>query len=524
MSEYARAEQGTTAASAVDHAPRQYAAGTDVSFAAPAQVPVDQNVLAASLNRSARAQSLAQTKQMLHDSPRMQVQRVLQLALNPSFGSEPAQRETTPDEEELAQAQFEPVQRQADSALPSEEEEDGILQGRLESMQRQPTPEEDEMLQGKFAPVQRQLTSDEEEETLQRKFDPVQRQPASETESVQQGEPNHTGLPDSLKTGVEALSGFSLSDVRVHYNSPQPAQLSALAYAQGSDIHVAPGQERHLPHEAWHVVQQKQGRVQPTLQAKGVPINDDAALEREADVMGGRASAWSEQGIEAGALASRSPLRPMQFTTDTVLQAIWPFDWLIEKYHDYRRLGALNEVLQEAITTMGLPNVAINAHGTSEVAYPGVVGGNYQVRINPNDPVPGRHTDVVADPDKMMTGILHELTHVAVDQGYGGANVGRPAAAPPQNLQIRNDAVETAALDATGLRLDAIFAGDNLIPALERNFIQGRLDYMRMNSTTEFDTVANDVLYYLHLKGVPARSEFSKALTNVVRERKRLRG
>ena len=36
----------------------------------------------------------------------------------------------------------------------------------------------------------------------------------------------------------------------------QPAQLQAHAYAQGSNIFIAPGQERHLPHEAWHVVQQ----------------------------------------------------------------------------------------------------------------------------------------------------------------------------------------------------------------------------------------------------------------------------
>ena len=97
------------------------------------------------------------------------------------------------------------------------------------------------------------------------------------------------GLPSQLKEGIESLSGMDLSDVRVHANSDQPAQLSALAYTQGSDIHVAPGQERHLPHEAWHVVQQRQGRVKPTLHAKGVAINDDADLEREADLMGTRA-------------------------------------------------------------------------------------------------------------------------------------------------------------------------------------------------------------------------------------------
>ncbi len=108
--------------------------------------------------------------------------------------------------------------------------------------------------------------------------------------------PNKTGLPDNLKAGVESLSGMSLDHVKVHYNSARPAQLNALAYAQGSDIHVAPGQEQHLPHEAWHIVQQAQGRVRPTMQMKdGVPVNDDAGLEREADVMGAKAPAPAAQ-------------------------------------------------------------------------------------------------------------------------------------------------------------------------------------------------------------------------------------
>lgn len=91
-----------------------------------------------------------------------------------------------------------------------------------------------------------------------------------------------------------------MSDVRVHAGSPQPAQVGALAYAQGNDIHLASGQERHLPHEAWHVAQQKAGRVQPTVQAAGVPINDSPALEAEADRMGrGRSrsgNAWPRSG------------------------------------------------------------------------------------------------------------------------------------------------------------------------------------------------------------------------------------
>jgi hypothetical protein len=81
-----------------------------------------------------------------------------------------------------------------------------------------------------------------------------------------------------------------MDDVKVHYNSDKPAQLNAHAYAQGTDIHLASGQEKHLPHEAWHVVQQKQGRVKPTMMMKAkVPINDDQGLEKEADIMGARA-------------------------------------------------------------------------------------------------------------------------------------------------------------------------------------------------------------------------------------------
>lgn len=101
---------------------------------------------------------------------------------------------------------------------------------------------------------------------------------------------NMTGMPDHLKVGIESLSGFSMDDVRVHYNSDKPATVQALAYTQGTDIHVAPGQEQHLPHEAWHVAQQMAGRVEPTNEVGGMPVNDNADLEHEADVMGAKAN------------------------------------------------------------------------------------------------------------------------------------------------------------------------------------------------------------------------------------------
>lgn len=131
--------------------------------------------------------------------------------------------------------------------------------------------------------------------SLQRKFQSAAQtgprsQSTAQLQSVIQKKENKTGLPENLKSGIESLSGMSMEHVKVHYNSPQPAQLNAHAYAQGSDIHISAGQEQYLPHEAWHVVQQAQGRVKPTVQMKeGVPVNDDTGLEHEADVMGAKA-------------------------------------------------------------------------------------------------------------------------------------------------------------------------------------------------------------------------------------------
>ncbi len=122
-----------------------------------------------------------------------------------------------------------------------------------------------------------------------------------------------TGLPRRLQAGIEGLSGLSMADVKVHHNSDKPGRLNALAFAQGTDIHLGPGQGKHLAHEAWHVVQQKQGRVRPTRQHKGETVNDSSALEREADIMGARASssAWPSYVRERGEhVSSELPTTP----------------------------------------------------------------------------------------------------------------------------------------------------------------------------------------------------------------------
>lgn len=127
------------------------------------------------------------------------------------------------------------------------------------------------------------------------------------------------GLPEDLQSGLESMSGLNLDDVSVHYNSPEPAKVAAHAVTQGKNIHLAPGQQRHLNHEAWHVVQQLQDRVKPTTQISGVQINDDPGLEREADHMGARAEqagapthapvaqARATGSLQAGTVSQRQP-------------------------------------------------------------------------------------------------------------------------------------------------------------------------------------------------------------------------
>ena len=156
-------------------------------------------------------------------------------------------------------------------------------------------------------------------ESLQRKADMVN----GAVQRVDVPRPNNTGMPDNLKSGIESLSGFSMDDVRVHYNSSKPATVQALAYTQGTDIHVAPGQEKCLPHEAWHVAQQMAGRVSPTTNINGMPVNDNAALEHEADVMGEKAvQRWSESSnVSKGCVEKVKSGIIQKFSYDTYNEA-----------------------------------------------------------------------------------------------------------------------------------------------------------------------------------------------------------
>lgn len=171
-----------------------------------------------------------------------------------------------------------------------------------------------------------------------------------------------TGLPDHLRNGIEHLSGLSMDDVKVHYNSPKPAQLSAHAYAQGTDIHLGSGQEKHLPHEAWHVVQQKQGRVRPTVRTGGVNINDSIELENEATSKGNQAlrhqKSMNKEASETGSQTVQTILKAKQDTTSNSVAQLFKgkrgklLEGMEEKKDD-RDLPIILKESQEALSGKG---------------------------------------------------------------------------------------------------------------------------------------------------------------------------
>jgi hypothetical protein len=118
-----------------------------------------------------------------------------------------------------------------------------------------------------------------------------------------------SAMPGPLQQKMEGAFQADFSSVRVHQGD-QASGLGALAYAQGSDLHFAPGQyqpdtqsgQALIGHELAHVVQQSQGRVAAPVQAKGAPVVSDQGLEAEAD-RAGQAAARGEPAQLSGGSA-----------------------------------------------------------------------------------------------------------------------------------------------------------------------------------------------------------------------------
>jgi hypothetical protein len=105
-------------------------------------------------------------------------------------------------------------------------------------------------------------------------------------------------LPEDVQAKMENSFGQDFSDVNIHDNSTKAEDLGAKAFAQGKDVHFAPGEfqpntkegQELIGHELTHVVQQKEGKVHGgDVNGKDM-VNQDPSLEKEADDAGKLAS------------------------------------------------------------------------------------------------------------------------------------------------------------------------------------------------------------------------------------------
>lgn len=352
--------------------------------------------------------------------------------------------------------------------------------------------------------------------------------------------PNRTGLPDGLKAGVEALSGVSLDGVKVHYNSPKPAQIDSFAYAQGRDIHLGPEQERHLPHEAWHIVQQAQGRVRATRQMQGrVLLNDDVRLEREADAMGAKAAAAGQMLQRPALAAAAGPGRGLvQRVVYPHMATMWA---AVEPTQPEAQIKAITDA-DTALSQVYADVEALLAH--MDFVYQAGKQPEAGATPDPNQVYSiyyGLRTELRApynDATRYVGAILHEMMHVAAglqfDTNVPGGSIGHAA---NMNLPIGVGAVEDAEVGLTANQFDDVALGagvqiatmmanwdtlrdeadDDLqnqdLQQRHRDFIHGRIDYAIQAPAilAHYDTVLTDILYYLRSEGVAASRSYQYA-------------
>jgi hypothetical protein len=125
-------------------------------------------------------------------------------------------------------------------------------------------------------------------------------------ENTAQMKPNAKLNPD-VQAKMENSMQTDFSDVNIVENSSKATQMNAEAFAQGREVHFAPGKfdqssqkgQELIGHEFGHLKQNEKSPVQANTKMNGVPVNNDPALENEADQMGKKAAAGEVASNEA---------------------------------------------------------------------------------------------------------------------------------------------------------------------------------------------------------------------------------
>ncbi len=380
--------------------------------------------------------------------------------------------------------------------------------------------------------------------SVQRKIDGSPRQRQQQNRLTQlRGAPAQSrphSLTSQLSAGIKALSGMDMSSVVVHRNSAKPAQLNALAYAQGNEIHLGPGQEKHLPHEAWHVVQQRQGRVSATTQLAGITINDQPSLEREADAMGTRALQMrgasgdhSEKILKrdvAGSHAIGNVAQCVFYNSEANLwAAVEPATPLQEIRGIIDGNGELRAAYEDSLVHLNRMNFVQQAGQQPEANYAQNADTSYDINYGLRATLNGSFTQ----PIHFVWAMIHEMGHInsglqyatniAAGELYHVTNMHLPGAAGPTfqesaiGINQRNDPqhgweVQRQTMAVNWAVLQNLHTGDHGFSTDDITHLRARENYAQgVGPETHYDTVLIDILYFLQATGLTETHYYAQA-------------
>ena len=196
---------------------------------------------------------------------------------------------------------------------------------------------------------------------------------------------------------------------------------------------------------------------------------------------------------------------------------------------------ALNEMLDNVLSVV--PNVA----SYQVVPTSGSVVRRFDDRSHQ---VSGYYLRYQGDPnipeEERLSNLVHELTHIAVDQAYGkdltnysnrttkavpAAIFGKEVSTDTFSL-MRNEAARQTAqnlepvnkkLDGNLAQLDKLVSGCNFSPAIKKK-IKDKLLYGRVRPNLEYDTCINQIIVWWHIMDIPTSNNIYKKLETLVRD------
>ena len=363
----------------------------------------------------------------------------------------------------------------------------------------------------------------------------IQLKPADATTATEnQPSFNHTGIPPLLKKQFETTSGFSFDDVKVHYNSDKPMYLQALAYTQGNQVYVCPGQEKHLSHELGHVVQQKAGMVKPTGYIDGVAINENEGLEHKAD--NNEYGLFNDHSVVTGNVVQRQVCPNMDKVCVLIfgtrrfrrswrkhLEAKMKGDTvLLQAYSDAKKYLPMIDFVEDAPNPMN-PGIDLRP----------LPNGLYPLHFKKYS----KEFDVTYDEYKCFSFIIHELMHLTAAMDYSRPHVFSPEDSTNMKLvAFSNFSITTPGhVDPMALEseryamisdssnhqigilsqnwewLQHIIESDTPISWSDRDYLCKRIDYACVTGeATHYDTVLLDMLYYMKSKKLQKSNSYAK--------------